>query len=92
MDAKPLRRRLRSSSWATCSKVRRSRSGLANGNSPSSTSSKLLIAFYMTLTTPITLVMLVRAALYRDRYHGRNQVPDSDPPKSTLIDKDRGRD
>lgn len=53
---------------------------------------ELLIAFYMTLTTPITLVMLVRAALYRDRYHGRNQVPDSDPPKSTLIDKDRGRD
>lgn len=53
---------------------------------------ELLIAFYMTITTPITLVLLVRAALYRDRYHGRNKVPDSDPPKSTLVNKNSRRD
>jgi multicomponent K+:H+ antiporter subunit G len=45
---------------------------------------ELLIAVFMTITTPITLVLLVRAALYRDRYAGDDQVPPTNPPKASL--------
>ncbi|HEX5513230.1 MAG TPA: monovalent cation/H(+) antiporter subunit G [Gammaproteobacteria bacterium] len=48
---------------------------------------ELLIAVFMTVTTPITLVLLVRAALYRDRYAGSDKVPPTSPPKSTLLKK-----
>ena len=46
---------------------------------------ELLIALFMTITTPITLVLLVRAALYRDRYAGSDKVPPTHPPKATLV-------
>jgi multicomponent K+:H+ antiporter subunit G len=46
---------------------------------------ELLIAVFMTITTPITLVLLVRAALYRDRYAGNDRVPTTNPPKAGLI-------
>jgi multicomponent K+:H+ antiporter subunit G len=36
---------------------------------------ELLIALFVTITTPVTLMLLGRAALYRDRLEGRNDVP-----------------
>jgi multicomponent K+:H+ antiporter subunit G len=35
----------------------------------------MLIGVFLTLTTPITLMLLVRAALYRNRVEGGEQVP-----------------
>jgi len=37
---------------------------------------EILIVIFVTLTTPITLMLLVRAALYRDRSEGSKAVPD----------------
>lgn len=46
---------------------------------------ELLIAVFVVLTTPITLMLLVRAALYRDRSEGSDAVPPMDdllwPPR-----------
>ena len=39
---------------------------------------EVLIAVFVTLTTPVTLMLLVRAALYRDRTEGSRDVPPSD--------------
>ncbi|MGE4324029.1 MAG: monovalent cation/H(+) antiporter subunit G [Sphingobium sp.] len=39
---------------------------------------EVLIAVFVTLTTPVTLVLLARAALYRDRRAGAD-VPDDAP-------------
>jgi len=36
---------------------------------------EVLIAIFVTVTTPVTLTLLVRAALYRDRSEGNTQVP-----------------
>ena len=36
-----------------------------------------IIIVFLTLTTPITLMLLVRAALYRDREEGSDVVPRS---------------
>lgn len=36
---------------------------------------ELLIAIFMVVTTPITLMLLARAALYRDRQEGSDEVP-----------------
>jgi multicomponent K+:H+ antiporter subunit G len=36
---------------------------------------ELLIAVFTVLTTPVTLILLARAALYRDRREGRGDVP-----------------
>ncbi|WP_262297855.1 monovalent cation/H(+) antiporter subunit G [Microvirga sesbaniae] len=36
---------------------------------------EILIAVFVTLTTPVTLMLLVRAALYRDRTEGSREVP-----------------
>jgi multicomponent K+:H+ antiporter subunit G len=36
---------------------------------------ELLIAAVMVITTPISLMLLVRAALYRDRREGSTEVP-----------------
>ena len=36
---------------------------------------EVLIAVFVTLTTPVTLMLLVRAALYRDRTEGNRDVP-----------------
>lgn len=40
---------------------------------------ELLIAVFMVLTTPVTLMLLARAALYRDRREGRLDVPRASP-------------
>ena len=42
---------------------------------------ELLIGVFLSLTTPITLMLLVRAALYRDRQEGSPDVPDLDLPE-----------
>lgn len=39
---------------------------------------ELLIAFLVTLTTPVTLMILVRAALFRDRLESAGGVPRPD--------------
>lgn len=36
---------------------------------------EILIAVFLTVTTPITLILLARAALYRDRSEGDKFVP-----------------
>lgn len=36
---------------------------------------ELLIAVFVTLTTPVTFMLLARAALYRDRVEGSEDVP-----------------
>lgn len=42
---------------------------------------ELLIGLFLSLTTPITLMLLVRAALYRDREEGSPEVPVVDLPE-----------
>lgn len=39
---------------------------------------EILIALFITLTTPVTLMLLARASIYRDRVEGQVAVP-SDP-------------
>ena len=39
---------------------------------------ELLIAAFVTITTPVTLMLLARAALYRDRTEGNGDVPPFD--------------
>ena len=39
---------------------------------------EILIAVFVALTTPVTLMLLARAALYRDRREGREDVPPAD--------------
>ena len=41
---------------------------------------EVLIAIFATVTTPVTLTLLARAALYRDRSAGSTEVP---PPVAT---------
>ncbi|EHJ58348.1 monovalent cation/proton antiporter, MnhG/PhaG subunit [Novosphingobium pentaromativorans US6-1] len=36
---------------------------------------EILIGIFVTLTTPVTLMLLARAALYRDRRAGETDVP-----------------
>ena len=40
---------------------------------------EILIGVFLVLTTPITLMLLVRAALYRDREEGSADVPQAPP-------------
>lgn len=40
---------------------------------------EILIGVFLTLTTPITLMLLVRAALFRDRKEGSEVVPRAGP-------------
>jgi multicomponent K+:H+ antiporter subunit G len=40
---------------------------------------EILIAVFVTLTTPVTFMLLVRSALYRDRVEGRIPRPDGWP-------------
>ena len=39
---------------------------------------EMLIVLFMTVTTPVTFMLLARAALYRDRIEGNPDVPQSD--------------
>lgn len=41
---------------------------------------EVLIAVFLTLTTPISLMLIVRAALARDRHEGNPDVPDGKEP------------
>jgi multicomponent K+:H+ antiporter subunit G len=42
---------------------------------------EVLIGIFVTLTTPITLILLARAALHRDRIEGNPSVPDDGSPE-----------
>lgn len=42
---------------------------------------EILIAVFITITTPVTLMLLARAALYRDRSEGSRDVPELDTIK-----------
>lgn len=45
---------------------------------------EVLIAVFVTLTTPVTLMLLVRAALYRDRTEGGRDVPAAKAAKDLI--------
>jgi multicomponent K+:H+ antiporter subunit G len=51
---------------------------------------EVLIAVFVTVTTPVTLLLLVRAALYRDRREGSDQVPRPLPPSGSQGDAQGG--
>ncbi|QFR32859.1 monovalent cation/H(+) antiporter subunit G [Ancylobacter sp. TS-1] len=40
---------------------------------------EVLIALFITITTPVTLMLLARASLYRDRVEGNPDAPENDP-------------
>lgn len=42
-----------------------------------------LIAIFVTVTTPVTLMLLARAAIYRDRTEGNSLVPSQAGPERT---------
>ncbi|EKF59072.1 MAG: monovalent cation/H(+) antiporter subunit G [Agrobacterium albertimagni] len=42
---------------------------------------EILIGVFVTLTTPVTLILLARAALHRDRAEGNDTVPSANPPQ-----------
>ncbi len=42
---------------------------------------EILIALFVTLTTPVTLMLLARAAMYRDRNDGNPDVPPRTPDR-----------
>lgn len=41
---------------------------------------EILIAVFVTVTTPISLMLLANAALFRDQSEGSGQVPDPEQP------------
>lgn len=45
---------------------------------------EILVGIFVTITTPVTLMLLGRAALYRDRSENNPDVPAMDPPKGVL--------
>jgi len=45
---------------------------------------EVLIALFVTITTPVTLMLLARASLYRDRYEKNGAAPEHDPPPTKL--------
>ncbi|MEO3385897.1 monovalent cation/H(+) antiporter subunit G [Mesorhizobium sp. CAU 1741] len=47
---------------------------------------EILIGVFVTITTPVTLMMLGRAALYRDRAEGSPEVPAQDVARGTLAE------
>ena len=40
---------------------------------------EVLIAVFITITTPVTMMLLARASLYRDRVEGNPAAPERDP-------------
>ncbi len=50
---------------------------------------ELLISLFVTITTPVTLMLLARAALYRDHAEGRSDVPKLGRPSMVSIDEPR---
>ena len=45
---------------------------------------EILIGILLTVTTPVTLMLLGRAALYRDRAEGNPDVPSDEPARGAL--------
>lgn len=45
---------------------------------------EILLGIFVTITTPVTLMLLGRAALYRDRSEGSKEVPAMDPSPGVL--------
>lgn len=45
---------------------------------------EVLIAIFVTITTPVTLMLLARASLYRDRVEGDPGAPAEDPAPTEL--------
>ncbi len=45
---------------------------------------EILIGIFVTVTTPVTLMLLGRAALYRDRAERNPDVPSTNPPSGAL--------
>lgn len=43
---------------------------------------EVLIAIFIVVTTPVSLMLLVRAVLYRDRIEGKDDVPSFEPTAS----------
>lgn len=41
---------------------------------------EILITVFMVITTPVTMMLLARAALYRDRQEGSKEVPEATSP------------
>jgi multicomponent K+:H+ antiporter subunit G len=46
---------------------------------------EILIGIFVTVTMPVTLMLLGRAALYRDRAENNPDVPAMAPPKGSLV-------
>ena len=51
---------------------------------------ELLIGLFITLTTPVTAMLLGRAALHRDRAEGNAGIPSDPIPYPVLDDKAKG--
>ncbi|MCX5518256.1 monovalent cation/H(+) antiporter subunit G [Kaistia defluvii] len=51
---------------------------------------ELLITLFVTVTTPVTLMLLARAAIYRDRTEGKAKIPgfQNDVPPSSAMASD----
>lgn len=47
---------------------------------------ELLIGVFITVTTPITFMLLARAALHRDRAEQNGNVPPKQPPEETSLE------
>lgn len=45
---------------------------------------EVLIALFITITTPVTMMLLARASLYRDRVEGNPAAPERDPEPTEL--------
>ncbi|ABR61641.1 cation:proton antiporter [Sinorhizobium medicae] len=48
---------------------------------------EVLIIFFMTVTTPVTLMLLGQATLYRDRFENRPGVPRKSRPSGSKIEE-----
>lgn len=48
---------------------------------------ELLIGIFITVTTPITFMLLARAALHRDRAEQNGNVPPKQSPEETLVER-----
>jgi multicomponent K+:H+ antiporter subunit G len=47
---------------------------------------EILIGIFVTVTTPVTLMLLARAALHRDRAEGNQEVPAEAPTEPETLD------
>jgi len=53
---------------------------------------EILVGIFVTVTTPVTLMLLARAALYRDRAENNPVAPAMDPPQGQLDESSRRGD